>query len=176
VGKSALPREVHQQSLDYDGAISTLETVDGEPVVVRIYLREEDAARASGAASMIGELRHQVPGRYDSDEFPVASPYPDRAPAHLGGGIFFLNKSTFESAALTTFDGNEYLIVSTRRVRCRSLSRLPTPPTPSSRPGRESPAPAKSPHQVCGMSLLLLTTPLDGAAASAEAFRFVKHE
>jgi hypothetical protein len=76
-GNRALPQDVRQQPLSYDGVISTLESVDGEPVIVRIYLRDEDPARASGAASMVGELRHQTPGRYDSDEFSLASPYPD---------------------------------------------------------------------------------------------------
>lgn len=112
MGKAALPREVRQQALDYNGVISTLETVDGEPVVVKVFPRDEDPGRTSGAASMIGELRHQVPGRYDSNEFSVASPYPDRAPTQLGGGVLFLSESTFESATLTTFDGNDYFIVS----------------------------------------------------------------
>lgn len=112
VGKSSLPREVCQQPLTYSGLISTLEIVDGEPVIVRIYPGDENPVHTSGAASLIGELRHQVPGRYDSNEFSVASPYPDRAPAHLGGGVLFLNESTFERATLTTFDGNDYFIVS----------------------------------------------------------------
>jgi hypothetical protein len=70
---------------------------------------------------MVGELRHQTPGRYDSDEFSLASPYPDRAPAHFGGGVLFLNPSTFESATLTTLDGNDYFIVS---IQTRSLQIL----------------------------------------------------
>jgi hypothetical protein len=113
-----LPREVSQQPLSYSRLISTLETVNGEPVIVRIYPGDEDPVHTSGAASLVGELRHQVPGRYDSNEFSVASPYPDRAPAPLGGGVLFLNGSTFERATLTTFDGNDYFIVA---VKTRTL-------------------------------------------------------
>lgn len=114
MGKSVLPREVSQQPLSYSRLISTLETVDGERVIVRIYPGDEDPAHTSGAASLVGELRHQVPGGYGSNEFSVASPYPDRAPAHVGGGVLFLNESTFERATLTTFDGNDYFIVSVK--------------------------------------------------------------
>jgi hypothetical protein len=31
-------------------------------------------------ASMIGELSHQVPARYEGHEFSIGSPYPERAP------------------------------------------------------------------------------------------------
>jgi hypothetical protein len=70
---------------------------------------------------MVGELRHQVPGRYASSEFSIASPYPDRAPACLGGGVLFLREADFEGATLTTFDGNDYFIVS---IKTHSLQIL----------------------------------------------------
>jgi hypothetical protein len=111
VAKTDLPREVSRESLDYNRLISTLVMVDGEPVVVRISPRGADRD-SSGAASIIGELRNQVPARYAGYEFSIGSPYPDRYPEHLAGGILFINERTFESATLTTFDGNDYFIIS----------------------------------------------------------------
>ena len=35
----------------------------------------------------------------------------ERCPEHLAGGVLFLNKETFRSATLTTFDGNDYFIL-----------------------------------------------------------------
>lgn len=111
MGKVDLPREVSQEALDFNRLISTLEMIDGEPVIVRLMAREGDPDSAPGAASIVGELRHQLPGRYAGHEFSVGSPYPDRYPAHLAGGVLFFNEGTFESATLTTFDGNDYFII-----------------------------------------------------------------
>lgn len=106
-----MPREVCRESLDYNRLISTLVMVDGEPVVVRLSPRGADRD-SSGAASIVGELRNQVPARFAGYEFSIGSPYPDRYPEHLAGGILFINEGTFESAMLTTFDGNDYFIIS----------------------------------------------------------------
>lgn len=86
--------------------------IDGEHVIVRIASREADNESTAGVASIIGELKHQIPARYGGDEFSIGSPFPDRYPEHLSGGILFIREETFESATLTTFDGNDYFIVS----------------------------------------------------------------
>jgi hypothetical protein len=82
VAKTDLPRGLSRESLDYDRLISTLVMVDGEAVVVRLSPRCADR-HSSGAASIIGELRNQVPARYAGSEFSNGSPYPDRYPEHL---------------------------------------------------------------------------------------------
>jgi hypothetical protein len=112
VAKTDLPREACRESLDYNRLISTLVMVDGEPVVVRLSPRGADTDSSSGVASIVGELRNQVPARFAGYEFSIGSPYPDRYPEHLAGGILFINEGTFESATLTTFDGNDYFIIS----------------------------------------------------------------
>ena len=110
MGKSDLPPETHQV-LDYDLLVSTLETIDGEPVIVRFSPRDE-AAPAAGIASIVGVLRQTTPARYPGREFSVGSPYPDRYPEHLAGGILFLDADSFEAASLRTFDGNDYFAIS----------------------------------------------------------------
>jgi hypothetical protein len=108
VAKTDLAREAHRKPLDYNRLISTLDMVDGEPVIVRLTPREADTESMPGAASIIGELKHRLPARYEGQESSIGSPYPDRNPEHLAGGILFINEETFESATLTTFDGNDY--------------------------------------------------------------------
>jgi hypothetical protein len=120
VAKTDLQREACRKPLDYDRLISTLNLIDGEPVIVRLTPREADRESISGAASIIGELKHQVPARYEGHEFSIGSPYPDRYPEHLAGGILFLNEGTFESATLTTFDGNDYFAISIK-TRCMEI-------------------------------------------------------
>jgi hypothetical protein len=115
-----LPREVHQQPLDYRRLVSTLGMIDGEPVIVRLASRDADHASTVGVASIVGELKHQIPARYEGDEFSIGSPYPDRDPQHPAGGILFIREETFESATLTTFDGNDYFIVSIK-TRCLEI-------------------------------------------------------
>jgi hypothetical protein len=117
VAKTDLPREACRKPLDYDQLISPLDLIDGEPVIVRLTPREGDRESISGVASIIGELTHQVPARYEGHEFSIGSPYPDRYPEHLAGGILFLNEGAFESATLTTFDGNDYFAISIK-TRC----------------------------------------------------------
>ena len=119
MANNVLPREIDRQTLDYDRLISTLETVDGTTVVVRLTSRAEPAC-GSGDASIIGELRHQVSGRFEGDEFSIGSPYPDRSPGHLAGGVLFLNKQHFEGATLSTFDGNDHFIISIN-MRCLQI-------------------------------------------------------
>jgi hypothetical protein len=121
VTKTDLPRETSRESLDYNRVISTLDMIDGEFVVVTLIPRGADRDATPGAASIIGELRHQVAARYEGHEFSIGSPYPDRSPEHLAGGILYINEGTFESAALTTFDGNDYFAVS---IRTRSMEIL----------------------------------------------------
>ncbi len=120
MAKTDLPRETWRESLDYDRLISTLDMVDGELVVVRLSPRADPDSR-SGAASIIGELRHQVPARYEGHEFSIGSPYPDRYPEQLAGGVLFIDEGTFESATLTTLDGNDYFIIS---IKTRSMEIL----------------------------------------------------
>lgn len=112
VAKTDLPREASRESLNYNRLIATLVMVDGESVVVRLSPRGADTDSSPGTASIVGELRNQVPARFAGHEFSIGSPYPDRYPEHLAGGILFINERTFESATLTTFDGNDYFIIS----------------------------------------------------------------
>lgn len=114
-----MPREVDRQSLDFDELISLLDLIDGERVIVRLDAHDACHAPAAGLASIVGDLRHQVPGRYEGHEFSIGTPYPDRDAEPLAGGILFLDVQTFQSATLTTFDGNDYFIVSieTRSMR-----------------------------------------------------------
>jgi hypothetical protein len=121
VAKTDLPQEACRDPLDYDQLISTLDMIDGESVVVRLSPREADRESMSGAASIVGELRHQVPARYEGHEFSIGSPYPDRYPEHLAGGILFINERTFENATLTTFDGNDYFAIT---IKTRSMEIL----------------------------------------------------
>jgi hypothetical protein len=107
--------------MDYKQLIATLDMVDGELIIVRLAPREPTDEPLSGAASIIGELKHQVPARYEGDEFSIGSPYPDRNPKHLAGGILFVSQETFESATLTTFDGNDYFAIS---IKTRSVEIL----------------------------------------------------
>ena len=120
MAKTDLPREAGREPLDYNRLISTLDLIDGEPVIVRLTPREADRESISGTASIIGELRHQVPARYEGHEFSIGSPYPDRNPEHLAGGILYVNEETFESATLTTFDGNDYFAISIK-TRCMEI-------------------------------------------------------
>jgi hypothetical protein len=115
-----LPREVRQEPLDYNRLVSTLDLIDGEPVIVRLASREADNEFTAGVASIVGELKHQVPSRYEGREFSIGSPYPDPYPAHLAGGILFIREETFEGATLTTFDGNDYFIISIK-TRCLEI-------------------------------------------------------
>jgi hypothetical protein len=117
VTRTDLPREVRQEPLDYNRLVSTLDLIDGEPVIVRLAWREADNESTAGVASIVGELKHQVPARYEGHEFSIGSPYPDRYPEHLAGGILFIREETFEGATLTTFDGNDYFIISIK-TRC----------------------------------------------------------
>ena len=41
MARADLPREA-RVALDYDGLVSTLDMIDGEPVIVRIAAREDD--------------------------------------------------------------------------------------------------------------------------------------
>jgi hypothetical protein len=118
VTKRDLPREARQE-LDYHRLVSTLDMIDGEPVIVRLASREADNEFTAGVASIVGELR-QVPARYEGHEFSIGRPYPDRNPEHLGGGVLFITGKTFESATLWTFDGNDYFSISIR-TRCLEI-------------------------------------------------------
>jgi hypothetical protein len=118
VSKFELPRQADRESLDFGRLISTLNLIDGECVVVRLSTREEpEGDRSPGVASIVGDLR-QVPARYQGHEFSIGTPYAERYPEHLAGGVLFLNEGTFRSATLTTFDGNDYFIIS---IQTRSM-------------------------------------------------------
>jgi hypothetical protein len=119
VAKTDLPREARQKPLDYNRLVSTLDMIDGEPVIVRLSSREADNESTAGVASIVGEL-HQVPARYEGHEFSIGSPYPDRNPEHLAGGVLFVREETFESATLSTFDGNDHFSISIK-TRCLEI-------------------------------------------------------
>lgn len=112
MAKTDLPREARERPLDYNRLVSTLGMIDGEPVIVRFASREADNESTAGVASIVGELKHQVPARYEGHEFSIGSPYPDRDPEYLAGGVLFIREKTFESATLSTFDGNDYFSIS----------------------------------------------------------------
>jgi hypothetical protein len=116
-----LPLELDRKSLEYRELISTLALIDGEPVIVRLSPREPDLGPAAGVASIVGELRHQVPARYEGQEHSIGTPYPDRHHQHLSGGILFIDEATFENATLRTFDGNDYFSIS---IETRSMQIL----------------------------------------------------
>ena len=120
MAKTDLPREAYREPLDYNPLVSTLDMIDGEPVIVRLASGEADNESTAGVVSIVGELRHQVPARYEGHEFSIGSPYPDRSPEHLAGGILFIREETFESATLTAFDGNDYFIISIK-TRCLEI-------------------------------------------------------
>jgi hypothetical protein len=120
VAKSDLPREACHEPLDYNRLVSTLDMLDGEQIIVRLSSREADNESTAGAASIVGELRHQVPARYEGHEFSVGSPYPDRTPERPAGGVLFIREETFESARLSTFDGNDYFNISIK-TRCLEI-------------------------------------------------------
>ena len=118
--KTDLPREARQQPLDYIQLVSTLDMIDGELVIVRLASCEADHESTAGVASIVGELTRQVPARYGGHEFSIGSPYPDRNPEHLAGGVLFIRAKTFESATLTTFDGNDHFTISIK-TRCLEI-------------------------------------------------------
>jgi hypothetical protein len=113
VGKTDLPREARQKPLDYNRLVSTLDMIDGEPVIVRFSSREADNQSTASVASIVGELKHQVPARYEGHEFSIGSPYPDRNPEQPA----FIREKTSESATVSTFDGNDYFRISIK-TRC----------------------------------------------------------
>ena len=110
-----------RKSITYEELISTLDLIDGEPVIVRLNPREADRRSAAGVASIVGELRHQVPARYEGHEFSIGTPYPDRDCRHLAGGILFIDEATFHNATLRTFDGNDYFSIT---ITTRSMEIL----------------------------------------------------
>ena len=110
--KRALPRDVMRVSLDYSQLVATLDAVIGEVVIVRLGPRDGVPGPSAGLASLVGVLHKEDQGRYDGHEFSVGNPYPDRAPEHLSGGVFFVSESSFEAATLSTIDGNDYFVIS----------------------------------------------------------------
>lgn len=120
VTRTDLPREVRREPLDYNRLVLTLDMIDGEPVIVRLASREADNESTAGIASIVGEFKHQVTARYEGHEFSIGSPYPDRSPAHPAGGILFIREETFESATLSTEDGNDYFLISIK-TRCLEI-------------------------------------------------------
>jgi hypothetical protein len=116
MAKADLAREVRSQPLGYDQLLSALDLIEGECVIVRLSSRA--SASEAGLASIVGELHHQRPGRYNEQEFAVGNPYPDLDFEHPVGGLFFINEQGFESATLSTYDGNDHFAigVTTRSV------------------------------------------------------------
>lgn len=120
MGKTDLPRETRREVLDYGQLIATLDSIEGESVVVRLSTPDAHGEASPGVASLVGGIRHQVPSRYEGDEFSIGSPYQDRYPEHLAGGVLFLSQETFQNATLTTFDGNDYFIICIE-TRCTAI-------------------------------------------------------
>lgn len=118
--KAELPREARETIPDFSRLISTLALVDGEDVIVRINLRQASEGQPSDVASLVGELRHQSRARYQDHEYAVGTPYAERYPEHLAGGVLFLSQETFEKATLRTFDGNDYFAISIT-TRCLEI-------------------------------------------------------
>jgi hypothetical protein len=85
VAKADLPREVRCLPLDYDRLLSVLDMIEGECVIVRLTACGEDEAQSSGLASIVGQLKHCMPARYEGREFSIGSPYPDLYPEYLAG-------------------------------------------------------------------------------------------
>ena len=111
MAKQDLPPEVSGLPLAYGQLISTLDAVEGESVIVKLSSREDDDHSTAGIASIVGELKHKMPARYEGHEFSIGSPYSEMFPDYLAGGILFIREDTFESATLSTFDGNDYFII-----------------------------------------------------------------
>lgn len=112
MAKADLPREVDGVPLEFEQLISALDIVDGEPVIVRLDSHHDQQTSAGGLACIVGDLHHHRPARYEGHEFSIGTPYPDRDPRQLAGGILFLDPRAFRSATLTTFDGNDYFAFS----------------------------------------------------------------
>jgi hypothetical protein len=111
VGRAQLPPETRLPITDLPGLISTLDLIDGEHVVVRFDRRNVPDGRPTDVVSLVGELRHQATARCQDHEYAVGTPYAERDPEHVVGGVFFLSQGTFESASLRTFDGNDYFAI-----------------------------------------------------------------
>lgn len=105
---------MEREALDYARLVSTLDMLEGEVVIVRLSLREFDDPEY-GVASIVGAISHE-PARYEGHEFAIGSPYPDRCPEHLAGGVIFVNERAFESAMLWADDGHFTIAITTRRV------------------------------------------------------------
>jgi hypothetical protein len=116
MAKADLARDVHSRHLDYDQLLSALDLIEGECVIVRLSART--SASEAGLVSIVGQLHHQRPGRYSEQEFAVGNPYPDLNFEHPVGGLFFISQQAFESATLSTYDGNDHFAigVTTRSV------------------------------------------------------------
>jgi hypothetical protein len=110
VARTDLPRELASRPLTYGELIETLALIDGEPVIVRLNAVNDTDQPPAGLASIVGEL-HQVPARYPGREFSIGTPYPDHDCGTLGGGVLFLDEPTFQGAALSTHDGNDYFVI-----------------------------------------------------------------
>ena len=88
-----------------------MDAAEEEFVIVRISSREDDNESTAGIASIVGEIRLVPRARYGGHEFSIGSPSVERSPEYLAGGVLFIQEETFESATLTTFDGNDYFII-----------------------------------------------------------------
>lgn len=114
MAKADLPREVAAQPLTFEQLVHTIGLIEGESVIVRVRAVGSEPEEIHQIASIVGVIRRGAARFADHGvcEFSVGDPYPDTYPSHLAGGILFLNERVFLSAKLTTFDGNDYFMIS----------------------------------------------------------------
>lgn len=114
MAKADLPREVAAQPLTFEQLVHTLGLIAGEPVIMSVHAVGHEPEENQQIASIVGVIRRGADRFADQGvcEFSVGDPYPDTYPCHLAGGILFLNERVFLNAKLTTFDGNDYFMIS----------------------------------------------------------------
>lgn len=119
--KRDLPREARQRALGYNQLVSTLDTLDGESVIVRLASREDGTEATAGVASIVGELKHQAPARYEGHEFSIGSPYPDSDPEHPAERDPLHQRRDLRERDGDGLEGNDYFIIS---IKMRAMEIL----------------------------------------------------
>lgn len=112
MSKADLPPETRKDLLKFEEVISMVGLIDGEIVIVSIRPLSARWEDYPNTVSLIGELQHQSHSGRHSHEYSIGTPYPEKFPDHLAGGVLFLDKDTFEHASIRTYDGNDYFAIS----------------------------------------------------------------
>ncbi len=119
MAKRDLPLEVDRRRLSYPELLSTLEMVDGEPVVVMLSAldgwptpttKDSEVPPPHTSISLVGELRRSRARHAGTDEFVIGTPF-EAYPDHLAGGVLYLSEDDFKEGALTTYDGNDFFSI-----------------------------------------------------------------